>query len=46
MFTQGVGFAFWGLAGQFAPLAAVIPAAAGVGAVVVLTLRPRRRQVP
>lgn len=43
MFTQGVGFAFWGLAGQFAPLAAVIPAAAGVGAVVVLTLRPRRR---
>jgi hypothetical protein len=41
MFTQGVGFAFWGVAGQFAPVTAVIPAAAAAGVLVVLLLRPR-----
>jgi len=41
MFTQGVGFGFWGIAGQFAPLVAVIPAAAAAGLLVVVTLRPR-----
>jgi hypothetical protein len=43
MFIQGVGFAFWGLAGQFAPVTVVIPAAAAAGILVVLLLRPRRR---
>jgi MFS family permease len=41
MFIQGVGFAFWGVAGQFAPVTAVIPAAAAAGILVVLLLRPR-----
>ena len=40
MFTQGAGFALWGLAGQYAPLPAVIPAAAIAGAVAVIALRP------
>jgi hypothetical protein len=39
MFTQGAGFALWGIAGQYAPLAAVIPAAAVGGALAVATLR-------
>ncbi len=42
MFTQGVGFALWGVAGQYAPLAVVIPLAAAAGGVAVATLRPRR----
>jgi predicted MFS family arabinose efflux permease len=42
MFTQGAGFALWGLAGQYAPLPAVIPAAAIAGAVAVIALRPGR----
>ncbi|HEX4658815.1 MAG TPA: MFS transporter [Streptosporangiaceae bacterium] len=42
MFTQGAGFALWGIAGQYAPLAAVIPAAAVGGALAAATLRPRR----
>jgi predicted MFS family arabinose efflux permease len=41
MFTQGVGFALWGLAGQFVPLVLVIPGAAVLGTVAVITLRPR-----
>jgi predicted MFS family arabinose efflux permease len=41
MFIQGVGFAFWGVAAQFAPVTAVIPAAAAAGILVVLLLRPR-----
>jgi MFS family permease len=41
MFTQGLGFAFWGIAGQFASPAIVITAAAAIGLVVVITLRPR-----
>ena len=40
MFTQGAGFGLWGLAGQYAPLAVVIPAAAAAGALAVVTLRP------
>lgn len=43
MFTQGVGFTFWGIAAEFAPPAAVICAAAAVGALVVVTLRPQPR---
>jgi predicted MFS family arabinose efflux permease len=42
MFTQGIGFAMWGIAGQYAPLPAVIPAAAVGGALAVAALRPRR----
>jgi hypothetical protein len=40
MFTQGVGFAFWGLAGQFVPLVLVIPGAAVLGTAAVIALRP------
>jgi hypothetical protein len=40
MFIQGAGFALWGIAGQYAPVTAVIPAAAAAGIVVVLLLRP------
>jgi Transmembrane secretion effector len=43
MFTQGVGFALWGIAGQYAPLPVVIPLAAAAGAVAVILLRPPRR---
>jgi len=46
MFTQGVGFAFWGIAGQYAPLAVVIPVAAAAGTLAVATLRPHRRLRP
>ena len=46
MFTQGAGFALWGIAGQYAPLVAVIPAAGVAGAVAVVTLRPRRPGPP
>ncbi len=41
MFLQGAGFALWGVAGQYAPVTAVIPAAAVAGVLVVLLLRPR-----
>jgi hypothetical protein len=40
MFTQGVGFAFWGLAGQFIPLVLVIPGAAVLGTAAVIALHP------
>jgi predicted MFS family arabinose efflux permease len=40
MFTQGAGFGLWGLAGQYAPLAVVIPVAAAAGVLAVVTLRP------
>lgn len=42
MFTQGIGFAFWGVAGQFLPVPTVIVLAAGAGAIAVLLLRPQR----
>ena len=42
MFIQGVGFAFWGLAGQFVPLVLVIPGAAVLGTAAVIALRPPR----
>ncbi len=44
MFTQGAGFALWGIAGEYVPLPAVIAAAGVIGCVVVVTLRPGRRQ--
>ena len=43
MFTQGAGFALWGIVGQFIPPAAAIPLAAAAGAVAAATLRPPRR---
>ena len=42
MFTQGLGFALWGIAGQYAPLPVVIPLAALAGAAAVILLRPPR----
>ena len=42
MFTQGAGFALWGLAGQYAPLPVVITGAGVLGAVAVVAFRPRR----
>jgi MFS family permease len=42
MFTQGAGFALWGIAGQYLPVTAVIPLAAGAGVVTATILRPRR----
>jgi predicted MFS family arabinose efflux permease len=44
MFTQGIGFGLWGVAGQFVPLAVVIPAAAVLGVITVVALRPSARQ--
>ncbi|HWG12817.1 MAG TPA: MFS transporter [Streptosporangiaceae bacterium] len=46
MFTQGAGFALWGLVGQYVPLAVVIPAAAVTGAVAVVALRPSSGDAP
>ena len=43
MFTQGAGFALWGIAGQYAPLPVVIPLAAAAGGVAVIAFRPPRR---
>jgi hypothetical protein len=46
MFTQGLAFTLWGVAGQYLPLPVVIPAAAIGGAVVVATLGPRPARRP
>ncbi|MBO0815990.1 MAG: MFS transporter, partial [Actinobacteria bacterium] len=43
MFTQGAGFALWGIAGQYLPVTVVIPLAATAGALTATILRPRRR---
>ncbi len=43
MFTQGAGFALWGLAGQYLSLPVVIAAAGVLGAVAVVAFRPLRR---
>jgi len=42
MFTQGAGFALWGVAGQVLPPTAAIPLAAAAGAIAAATLRPHR----
>ncbi|HYV81594.1 MAG TPA: MFS transporter [Streptosporangiaceae bacterium] len=42
MFTQGAGFALWGLAGQYLSVTVVIPLAATAGVVAATILRPRR----
>jgi MFS family permease len=42
MFTQGAGFALWGIAGQYLPLTVVIPLAAAAGVLAATILRPRR----
>lgn len=47
MFTQGAGFAVWGIAGQYIPLIAAIPLAAAAGAsAATTTLRPHRPLKP
>jgi MFS family permease len=42
MFTQGAGFALWGIAGQYLPVTIVIPLAATAGVLAATTLRPDR----
>jgi len=46
MVTQGMGFALWGIAAQYAPVVVVIPVAAAVGALAVATLRPPQLLLP
>ncbi|HEV8275325.1 MAG TPA: MFS transporter [Streptosporangiaceae bacterium] len=46
MFTQGAGFALWGIAGQYIPPTAAIPLAAAAGALAATTLRPQRPPRP
>jgi predicted MFS family arabinose efflux permease len=41
MFTQGAGFALWGLAGQYVSLPVVIASAGVLGAAAVVAFRPR-----
>jgi predicted MFS family arabinose efflux permease len=41
MFTQGAGFAAWGIAAQALPVTVVIPAAAVIGAIAAVLTRPR-----
>jgi MFS family permease len=45
MFTQGLGFALWGVVGQYVPLTVTIPLAAAAGAIAAITLRPEQRRV-
>ena len=45
MFTQGAGFAVWGVVGQYLPATAAICLAAVVGVLAVITLRPRQREI-
>ena len=40
MFTQGAGFALWGVVAQYLPLPVTIPLAAAAGTTAVLALRP------
>jgi hypothetical protein len=42
MFTQGAGFALWGIAGQYLPPTAAIAMAAAGGALAATILRPLR----
>ena len=42
MFTQGAGFALWGIVGQYLPPTAAIPAAAAAGVLAATILRPQR----
>ena len=42
MFTQGAGFALWGIAGQYLSVTVVIPLAATAGVLAATILRPRR----
>jgi predicted MFS family arabinose efflux permease len=46
MFTQGLGFALWGVIGQYVPLTVTIPLAAIAGGIAVAVFRPvpQRRQ--
>jgi predicted MFS family arabinose efflux permease len=41
MFTQGAGFAVWGIVGQYLPATVAITLAAAAGALAAATLRPR-----
>jgi predicted MFS family arabinose efflux permease len=40
MFTQGLGFALWGVVGQYVPLTVTIPLAAVAGGIAVAVFRP------
>src|SRR6266704_2696039 len=40
MFTQGAGFALWGIAGQYLPVTVVVPLAAAAGVLAATVLRP------
>jgi hypothetical protein len=40
MFTQGLGFALWGVVGQYVPLTVTIPLAAVAGGIAVTVFRP------
>lgn len=40
MFTQGLGFALWGVVGQYVPLTITIPLAAVLGMIAAVALRP------
>jgi hypothetical protein len=42
MFTQGVGFALWGVAGQYLPVTVVVPLASAAGVLAAVALRPQR----
>jgi hypothetical protein len=46
MFTQGAGFALWGIVGQYIPPTAAISLAAAAGALAATTLRPQRPPGP
>ena len=42
MFTQGAGFALWGIIGQYLPATVAIVLAAAAGALAAVILRPLR----
>jgi len=46
MFTQGAGFALWGIAGQYLPPTTAIPLAAAAGALAATILRPQKPPTP
>ena len=46
MFTQGAGFALWGIVGQYLPSTVAIAMAAAAGAIAAAILRPQRGRRP
>jgi hypothetical protein len=45
MFTQGAGFALWGIVGQYLPSTVAIALAAAAGALAAALLRPQPRHL-